>query len=269
MLENLARAGAFDCLNANRAQVLRSIDLILSEANRATQERESQQDSLFGGSGGTVISNPALPQVNPWTPMEKLTQEFDAIGFYLSGHPLDDYMTALRRAKVVTYSELVARGNSAERIAGTVSVCQERRSKRGNPFAFVSLSDPSGQYEVVVFSEVLNAGRELLQPGRSVVLNVEIERKEDEVRLMGQGVRSVEEVVAGTAAGLKIFVDTPEPLEAIRSGLPAGGKGLVSLILLGTGGREVEIELPGRFAVSPPVRGAIRAIPGVVEVQDL
>ncbi|HCX66314.1 MAG TPA: DNA polymerase III subunit alpha, partial [Rhodobiaceae bacterium] len=88
--ENLARAGAFDALNPNRAQVLASADLLLGTANAAAQERESQQDSLFGGDSGVMAAQPALPNVDPWYPMQRLTEEFNAVGFYLSGHPLDD-----------------------------------------------------------------------------------------------------------------------------------------------------------------------------------
>jgi DNA polymerase-3 subunit alpha len=267
--ENLAKAGAFDCLNPHRAQVLASVDLILGTANASANERESKQDSLFGEATGASVANPALPNAEPWTPIERLNEEFNAVGFYLSGHPLDDFQTALRRAKVVTYAELLKRGNKAEFLAGTITAKQERKSKKGNPFAFISLSDPTGQFEVVVFSDVLNASRELLEPGKAVVLAVEVEINGDEAKLLAQNVRSVDSVVATTEAGVKIFIEDEKPLTALRSRLAEKGKGLVSLILLGEGGREIEIQLKGGYKVTPQIRGAIKSVPGVVDVQEI
>ncbi len=121
--------------------------------------------------------NPRLPFRPDWQPVERLSQEHQAIGFYLSGHPLDDYMSALRRKGVKTLAEItattLARGAPAvERIAGAVAAKQERKSARGTRYAFVSLSDPTGLYEVTVFSDVLDTARDHLEPGRNVVLTV-------------------------------------------------------------------------------------------------
>ena len=267
--ENLARAGAFDCLNPDRAQVLAAVDLVLGTANASAQERESRQDSLFGGDSGAQPANPALPSVEPWLAVQRLTEEFNAVGFYLSGHPLDDYRTSLRRAGVATIAELLARGVQAGFVAGTVTARQERKSKKGNPFAFLSLSDASGQFEVVVFSEVLARSRQLMEPGSSVVIGVEIDRAGDEVKLRAQSIRTVDEVVKDAGEGLRIFLEDPAALEPIRARLGERGKGLVSLVLMGEGGREVELRLKGRYRVTPQVRGAVKAIPGIVEVQEI
>ncbi len=267
--ENLARAGAFDALNPNRAQVLAAADLLLGTANVAAQERESKQVGLFGEESGVAAAHPALPAVEPWLPMDRLTEEFNAVGFYLSGHPLDDYRTALQRAAVVTYAELLARGNKAEFVAGTVTAKQERKSKKGNPFAFLSLSDPTGQFEIVVFSEVLNHSRQLMEPGTAVVVSVEIDRTGEDVKLRAQSVRSVDEVVRDTGAGLKIFIEDKSSIEPLKSRLAERGKGLVSLVLMTEGGGEVELKLKDRYRVTPQVRGAIKSVPGIVEIQDI
>jgi DNA polymerase III subunit alpha len=268
-LENLVRAGALDELNPNRAQVLASLDLIMSLANQAANERESNQVSLFGDAMANDMEKPALPVVEPWLPMERLNEEFNAVGFYISGHPLDDYAKAMKQSGVVTYAELLAKGSQAERIAGTVAARQDRRSKMGNPFAFVTLSDPTGRFETVVFSDALNEFRELLEPGRSVVLGVEIDREGDDVKLRVQSVRPVDEVAATAAEGLKIFLDSPEPLESVKARLPDKGRGAVSLVLLAGAGREIELELKQKFHITPPVRASIMAVPGVVDVQDV
>tara|TARA_R110002110_G_scaffold34834_2_gene118116 strand:- start:191 stop:3610 length:3420 start_codon:yes stop_codon:yes gene_type:complete len=267
--ENLARAGAFDTLNPNRAQVLAAAGFLLGTANVAAQERESKQVGLFGEESGVAAAHPTLPAAEAWMPMQRLTEEFNAVGFYLSGHPLDDDRTALRRADVVTYAELLARGKSAERIAGTVTACQEKKSKRGKPYAFLSLSDPTGQFEIVVFAEALAQYRQLMEPGTAVVVTVEIDRMDDEVKLRAQSLRSVEDVVKDTGAGLRIFVDGKDTPDALKARLTERGKGLVSLVLMGEGGREVELKLKDRYMVTSRIRAAIKAVPGVVEVRDI
>ena len=201
--------------------------------------------------------------------MERLTEEFNAVGFYLSGHPLDDYQTDLKRAGVVTFAELLKRNTTAEKVAGTVTARQERKSKKGNPFAFLSLSDPTGQFEIVVFSEVLGQARQLMEPGNAVVVHVEIERIGEEVKLRAQAVRGVDDTVKDTGAGLKVFVEEEGSLEAVKSRLAEKGKGLVSLVLMCKGGREVELRLKDRYRVTPQIRGAIKSVPGVVEVRDI
>jgi len=267
-LENLIRAGALDCLNPDRARLLASVDLLLGLSNRSAQERESQQSSLFGDAAES-LERPTLTQAEPWLPMQRLAEEFSAVGFYLSGHPLDDYQKALRRANVVTFGELAGRTSQAERLAGTVTARQERNSKKGNRFAFIGLSDATGQYEAVIFSEELTQYRDLLEPGKAVVIGVEIDRGNGDVRLRIQSVQPVDTVVKDTAAGLRIFVDSPEPFATIKSRLERKGKGRVSLVLLTGATGEVEVQLPQAYEISPQIRGAIKAVPGVVDVQEI
>ena len=267
--ENLVRAGAFDDLHKDRAQLLAAADLLMGIASSAAEERETQQVNLFGDDSGAAIANPALPRVEAWTPMQRLNEEFNAIGFYLSGHPLDDYQTLLKRAGVVTYAEMMSRSTAAAKLAGTVTARQERRSKKGNPFAFLNLSDPTGQFEMIVFSEVLAASRDVMEPGKSVVVSVEIDRTGDEVRLRALGVQPLEAATANVEEGMKVFIEDPTTLEPLKARLKERGKGIVSLVLLAERGREVEIELKDRYRVTPEIRGAIKSMAGIVEVQEI
>jgi DNA polymerase-3 subunit alpha len=113
---------------------------------------------LFGEAGDD-LPEPRLSLVEDWLPAERLTEEFKAIGFYLSGHPLDDYMGALKRQDVKTLDEVTAlaeqKGAVLVKMAGVVAGRQERKSARGNRFAFAQLSDTTGGYEVTLFSETL------------------------------------------------------------------------------------------------------------------
>ena len=177
-------------------------------------------------------------------PVERLAQEHAAVGFYLSGHPLDDYQGALRREGVLSHADLLrkAAGSSqtVARIAGSVAARDERKSARGNRFAFVRLSDPTGLYEVRVFSDVLDASREHLEPGRSVVLTVEATLEGDEMKLLARGVQPIDIAVAGAAnAGLRIYVNDAAAGPSLATRLAdiarGGGKlrrGPVELVLV-------------------------------------
>ena len=274
-LENLARAGAFDSLNQNRAQVLGAVEQVLRHANSASESRATGQENLFAESGSDMPAIP-LPDIEDWLLMERLSHEKDAVGFYLSSHPLEAYERALGRLRVRTFDEAAKVLNGSDRqlrLAGTVEGVQERTSARGNRYAFIQLSDSSGSYEVTVFSELLTSNRELLQPGTNLLLNVEGRSDGDAPRLTVQSVRRLEEMAARAVAGLRISVDDEAPFAQLSGILDRGengGGGRVSLVLkLEDGLTEVEVELPETFIVSPEVRENLARTPGVLAVQEV
>ncbi|MHA3913981.1 DNA polymerase III subunit alpha [Halovulum sp. GXIMD14793] len=277
-LEMLARAGAFDELDSNRAKVLASVGPLVAYSTATHDDRNSNQISMFGD-GGEDLPAPRLPAPEDWLPTERLGHEHQAVGFYLSGHPLDDYMGPLKRQRVETLKDLAAKvsgGAIAAKIAGTVSGRQERKSARGNRFAFVQLSDPTGIYEVTVFSDTLETARDLLEPGRNVVLAVEAEPDGDQVKMLARGVQAVDDAVVGAAAaGLKIYISDDTAVASVATRLEdsakSGGRsrGPVNLILMHPGlPGEVEVSLPEQYPVTPQVISAIRHVQGVAHVEE-
>ena len=214
------------------------------------------------------------PPLVPWSTMDRLSQEFNAIGFFLSGHPLDDYKSLLQRARVASFEDLESRVEKEVMVAGAVIKVDERKSKKGNPFAFITLSDATGQFEMTAFSEVLNGSREILQVGALVVASVTINREESDLRLLVESLRPVDDVVANTETGLRIFVEKPEACAGLRTRLEdveqpkhkRGGE--VSLVIM-TPEREVEMRLPNKYAINPRIAGAIKAVPGVLHVEEV
>ncbi|TPE53619.1 DNA polymerase III subunit alpha [Amaricoccus solimangrovi] len=278
-LEMLARAGALDGLDSNRRKVFESLEALVAHSAAAHQERASAQVSLFGEAADSLPA-PRLPAPDDWTPVERLGQEHLAIGFYLSGHPLDDYAGALRRQGVLTHAELLRRARenraASARIAGSVAAKEERKSARGNRFAFVRLSDPTGLFEVTVFSDTLEAARQWLEPGCNVVLTVEAETDGDEMKLLARGAQPVDEAVAGAAAaGLRIFVNDAgaAPSLATRLGAIArdGGArpGPVEIVVMAPDlPGETVLALKDPYPVSPRVIGAVKSVSGVVLVEE-
>ncbi|MFQ5437272.1 MAG: DNA polymerase III subunit alpha [Paracoccaceae bacterium] len=278
-LEMLARAGAFDRLDCNRKKVLASLDRLAAWSGAVHDEQGSAQGGLFGD-GGEDLPVPRLPMCDDWLPVAKLGEEHFAIGFYLSGHPLDDYLGALARKGVLTLAELAQRAEGAAvvaRIAGTVTSRQERKSARGNRFAFVALSDPTGLYEVTVFADVLEQSRELLEAGTNVVLGVQASTEGDQLKMLARSVQLADVSVADAAeTGLRVMVDERGAIGSIsnilKSASKAGGRkaqGPVNLLLLNPDlPGEVEVALGEGFFVGPEVKGALRSLPGVVEVEE-
>ncbi len=275
LLENMARAGAFDSLEPNRARVLASVETLMRYGQAATAERQSGQVSLFGDGNGPTLTVPELVAAAPWDPLEKLKHEFDAIGFYLSAHPLDAYAAPLRRLEVVRFADLPARltrgGSSRIRMAGIVIARQERTAKSGNRFAFAQLSDASGVFEVTLFSEVLATARDQLEAGKAVLLQVDVQRQGEELRLTCQEVKPLDDVVASVAEGLRILVRDPTPLPALKATLDQLGRGRarITIAVEIAPFREVEIALPGSYALAPKTRAAIKGVAGVLEVVDI
>ncbi|HEY1258413.1 MAG TPA: DNA polymerase III subunit alpha [Stellaceae bacterium] len=272
--ESLAMAGAFDGLDANRARTFAAAELLLREASRAAEDRDSRQESLFGAIEPNFTRSPSLPLIDDWPPAEKLQREFAAIGFYLSKHPLDAYGTTLERAGIVRSAELAsalaASDNSRFRLAGIVVGRKERTSARGSRFAFVQMSDPSGFFEVTLFAETLREARGLLESGQPLAVTIDVASEGDSLRLTAQKFEPLDDVVSRTAAGLKVLVGEIGALTHLKSVIEHGstGRGRVAIVL-DLPEREVEIAIPGAFRVDPQFRAAVKSLPGIVEVHDI
>jgi DNA polymerase III subunit alpha len=292
IIESLAAAGAFDALEANRARVFAGADAMLAACQRSHEAQSIGQNDMFGNAADapTIM----LPQIEPWLPAERLRREYDAIGFFLSGHPLDDYATVLKRLRVQSWAEFsraVKTGATAGKVAATVVSRMERRTKTGTKMGIIGLSDPTGHFEAVLFSEGLAQYREILEPGAAVLLQLGAELQGEDVRARILHAQPLEDAAARTQKGMRIFLRDTKPLESIAkrlqgpeaasagaaktaqikpAAMPAGGAdGDVSLVLLLDLETEVEMKLPGRFKVSPQIAGAIKAVAGVVDVQTL
>jgi DNA polymerase-3 subunit alpha len=267
-IENLARAGAFDSLDSNRRAVVEGADGLVRLAAAAAEERQSSQVNLFGESATALGQRLSLPAVADWPTMERLREEFGAIGFYLSAHPLEASAEALQRLGVVSYEDLLAQarqGPGRRMLAGILTGKQERTSRQGNRFAFLQLSDPSGVFEVVAFSEVLARARELLETGQGLLVVVETRGEGDELRLMAQEITRVEDAIAQAGGSLTIYFESAEPLASLKELLGRGepGRGRVHLVLTLADGGEAELELGKSYRLAPQLRQAIKAIPGV------
>lgn len=279
-LENLVRAGAFDRLDNNRRRVHRGMETVVAVAGAAASDRNSNQISLFGGEDAKP-QEIRLPDIDDWQSMDRLREEFDAVGFYLSAHPLDAYERVLARRRVRSSAEVInSREGGGVRLAGTFVSKKEMTSKSGKRFAFITFSDASGVFEGVAFSEILAQYSELLSPGNSVIVDCALTFDGDTPRMTIQRLESIDAAAAEAANAAKemhLFVDSIEPLAALsdvlsrdKDGNSKRKKGKVMVTAkLRDRNEEVLINLGDNFALSHELSLAVRSLPGILDVREL
>ena len=284
VLETFAAAGALEPLIHDRAEAFANADTLLAHAQRTAEDRAVGQNDLFGGGGkGSAGARSGLLQlkaVKPWPAMEALAREQEALGFYLSGHPLDQYTGVLRAQGVQRWSDFSAGLEGAVSrqgvLAGIVVAKREMASKQGNRFAFASFSDRTGIFEAVVFSDVLADAGDILEPGNAVLVHMEAARRGEDLRLRAMLIQSLDKVAGASQKGMTILLDgaaldrDPRAIHELRGKLQEGGRGEVRLLLaLATKGREVELRLPGRYQVSPAIAAELQGLACVRSIEPL
>ena len=272
LMENLVRAGAFDRLNSNRRQVFQGVETIMRHASAAAQDRNSDQIGLFGGEAAPVPAV-TLPEVSDWSPTDRMKEEFDAVGFYLSGHPLDAYGKSLERIKARPSAEIIREGHPGPaNMAGTVIGKTERTSSKGNRYAFVSLSDASGIFEIMVFSELLAIVRDLFEVGNSLFIKAGVQFEGEQPRFTANSIEPLDKVASKAQAGLKIKIGGTDPLAEIKEALEGAdnerARGTIVVTARLDDDREVDINLKGGYAINPEVMQNIRSIAGIEELQE-
>ena len=267
-VENLICAGAFDCFGWRREAMLAGIDRLLGHANRTLDDRERGQSDMFGGEEASEIE---LPNAKPWLPSEMLQREFQSVGFYLSAHPLDEYRKSLEAFRVQLYADFeksVRSGAKAGKLAGTVISRQERKIRSGKRMGVITISDPSGQYEAVIFEEGLERFRDLLEPGQSIIIHCGADVRPEGVSIRIMSVKSLEAESNKVQQDLRIFVRDGEAIDNISSLIQGRGDGKVSFVVVKNFGEsEIEIQLKHKINVTTKIKSALKAVPGVLDVE--
>jgi DNA polymerase-3 subunit alpha len=269
-LETLVNAGAFDDIVPRREQAFAAIDAVIGTAQRLSTDKSDGIVDMFLADTPEPIM--LTQNIEAWSLTERLERERSAIGFHVSAHPLDAYTSHFERLKVTPWAEfehaIKERGATAGRLAGTVSARSDRRTKKGTPMLSMTLSDPSGSYDVIGFSEQVQQYGPILTVGKSFILAVEADDRPDGIGLRLISASPIEKEAERLGKRLTVFAGSERCLGPIRSQLKSGGEGNVSFIVIRDGGqREYEIELPGSFRLTPELAGGIKSLDGVVDVR--
>jgi len=186
LVESLVKCGAFDEFPKSRAQVFSEIDNALASAATVQRDRASGQGALFDifETTSADASSPSAPGVEPWPRNEMLTYEKELLGYYITGHPLQDYAGHFDNAKISTIGEaLKITETTTMKIAGLVGTVERKFTKKdGKPFAVVKLEDFTGQIELVAWDEVFTKNAALLVPGSVVGASVRLSLRDEAVR---------------------------------------------------------------------------------------
>ena len=272
-IEQLARAGAFDSLEANRASALAAAPLLAAAAVSAAEDRAGGQGGLFGEAEQSVRT--ALPRSAAWNGQQKLDEEFTAVGFFLSGHPLDDVLDSLEDGRITLAAEIgdVAVDGRPLELIGVVRRRVEKISRSGGKFAFLTLSDPTGEVELMVMPEALDMYRPILEAGSSVCVTVNVRRQDEEIRLSAKQVTPIDKARIGKKAkALIVHLSRGANYEEIASvadrlvNAPGADRGSIYLDLPLDDGRTVTIKLPQVYATGLEALRALKMASGVNRV---
>lgn len=273
-IEQLIKAGAFDCMEKSRGKLFANIDTIISHITSATELKNSAQNSLFGVE--ELQSKVTLADKPDWPELEKLQLEAEAIGFYLSAHPLDSYQKGMERLgvkKCVEVMQGLRVGDSIRsKLAGCVNSFQKRISKNGNKYAFLEMSDGSSNFEGLLFAEGLAKYEEVINSGNPLLISVTIDKKEEDSnpRMMINTVETLDQAIAEVANGLEIYIRDIAAVRQLGQVLSKDRNGRNKIYIKPDNDNwDIRIALNGGFALYGDILTQIRALPGISKVKEI
>jgi DNA polymerase-3 subunit alpha len=260
VLESLIKAGAFDSLGLKRSQLFAILDQALEQGQAAQRDRLSGQISLFAVMGSeeeqqhTKIEIPSIPD---WNDQEKLTFEKETVGFYLTGHPLDDYREDILS---VTDSNLSDKKEWVEgqnlRVGGLIRDIKNRKTKKGDPMAVITMEDIASTVEVVIFPDLYAKCATMLRNDTPVIIEGLVKKDERGDNIIANGLDTLEAAREKYTAGAKILLQSDrvnrQNLEALKKVFYRHhGSCPVSVTLHFTGRGEVDLEIPQDITIKP------------------
>lgn len=274
-LEQIIKAGVFDCLEPNRAKLFENIETIMRNVYASTEVKTSEQKSLFGAE--ELTSTIKFKDVPDWPNLERLRYESEAIGFYLSAHPLDAYKQSMQKLGVKNCTDILQNIKTGDSIKANVAACVEsfnkRLSKSGNKYAFVGLSDTSGSFEALLFSDGIAKYENILTQKVPVLVKLTIDSQNEDAhpRIMINSVKSLDDAITEQAKGLIITINNIAAVNAIKNIIQKDKKGTNKIYIIpDINDWDVRIELDGGFAFyDTSFIGQLRNVPGVVTVQEI
>ncbi|WP_313435303.1 DNA polymerase III subunit alpha [Novosphingobium sp.] len=272
-LESLAAAGGFDALEPNRAKVLANADTLLAEADRSSRERNSDQNSLFGGDDH-VEQGLRLVEAEPWNRTDQMAKERETFGFYFAAHPVEQYRAVASANGARTYSSLMTGGGAGRTgavMAAMVENVQKRKTKRGKDFVMADFSDQSGNFSASCFEESLveNFVR-WSKEGTCILLNVELDSPspDEPPRVTVRSARPLNEVKADARMLLTLDIDRVDAVQELamlmREGAPGCGE-VVATLDLGEGKRQ-KVRLGRSFALDGDFAEHLASVAGISNV---
>ncbi|ABC44341.1 DNA polymerase-3 subunit alpha [Salinibacter ruber] len=234
-LEALAQAGALDDLEGHRAQLMEIMDKAVRYGQKVQHDRMAGQNSLFGnGDAGTEAMQPGLPDVETWAKSQRLKEEHEVLGFYVSGHPLDEYRAEADAFATAHFGEpdqleqvieQAAGGDGRNRgpvrtFCGIITEVDRNTTKSGKPIAFATIEDFTGQGEMVIFSSILDRVQPYLEVDNVVLAKGNVEVRGGTVKVLAKDLTPMWKVREQMVSEVILTVDLdqvmPDELQTFR-----------------------------------------------------
>ena len=233
-LEGLVKAGAFDGINKNRQSLFNSIPNLITKTKNIFENKSANQIDLFGET--EISKDDLITPIEDWKFEERLSKEFEAVGFFISDHPLNQFKDYFDDYKILNYQTFINSDDiKNSNIAATLLKIQERKTAKGNSYAILKLTDLSSVFELFIFSDLLDLNREILKEGNSLILNVIKSTSDDQnrfKRLSIQKIGSLSELINKPIKEVTFDIKTEKQLDEISNFLSKNGETLVNIVFL-------------------------------------
>ena len=231
-LEGLVKAGVFDEFDKDRNKILNSIPKIIQQIKNINDDKDNHQSSLFESQDIFQKEFEFLP-VKCWKQKELLNEEFKALGFYLSDHPLNEYESIFNQLDIVPYDKFYNNDSNEALVAGTIMSIQEKKSVKGTPYGIIKFSDKKGEFELFLFAEILISNRDKLKESESFVLTLQKDKiigDNFKKRINVRKILSLNEVINKPYSKVTIELKNNFNLKEINELLSVNGDTEVNLI---------------------------------------
>ena len=232
-LEGLVKAGVFDNINLNRKSLFDSIPNFITKSKNIFENKSANQIDLF--SEDENLESDILSDTEDWKFEERLSKEFEAVGFFISDHPLNQYKEIFSDYKIKDYQTFNNDSETTDgNIAATLLKIQERKTAKGNAYAVLKLTDLKSVFELFIFSDVLDLNREILLEGNSFILSIVKSITDNENRFKRINVKkisSLKDLINKPLNEVSFDIKSIKELDEISKYLPTNGETLIKINL--------------------------------------
>ena len=233
-LEGLVKAGAFDSLNYNRQALFESIPNFILKTKNIHDNKTANQIDLFKEDEQNQSN--IINDIEDWKFEDRLSKEFEAVGFFISDHPLNQFTEIFDDYKIMDYSNFNSHDKVKEsNIAATLLKLQERKTAKGNSYAVLKLTDLNSVFELFIFSDVLELNREILKEGNSLILKLIKNISNDEnrfKRINVQKISSLKDLFNSSINEISFELKSDDQIDEIMKFLKDDGKTIVNINLV-------------------------------------
>ena len=232
-LEGLVKAGVFDEFDKDRGKIFNSIPKIIQQIKNINDDKDNHQANLFADDNDSPTEFEFL-QSTSWKQKELLSEEFKAVGFYLTDHPLNEYDDIFNQLNINSYYEFYKKENNEGLVAGTIMSIQEKKSAKGTPYAIVKFTDKQAEFELFLFAEILIANRDKLKEAESFVLTLQkdkISGETEKKRINVRKILSLNDVINQPYSKVTIELKKDYDIDEIKELLSNKGETEIKLLI--------------------------------------